>query len=346
MGVNVRTVPYSPRLVVTWPWLHSKQWDLSFIIGSCVLVAVPLLLFYQLGVSSTAINLLVAAAVGGPHMYSTYTLTMLEPAFWRRYPLYTLGALVVPLVVITLAILDLTLLLTMFLFWASLHVLQQLGWIADCYHVRAGRQLTEWSRLADYAVLFTSLYPFAAQKLVTGAFVVEGRALPIPDMFRSDWTPALVWTAFGLAAAVWVAKTVWEARNGHLNGPKTLLIGLSVAIAVCIPTFDHLDVSFQGMNTWHSFQYLALVWYVNRVRAEKGDVSLALVRRITGPGRAGPFYGTLVAITLAAGVLIGLLYAVTGLTLEQCYFMVVLSFLLMHYYYDTFLFTRGDALLR
>ena len=34
-----------------------------------------------------------------------------------------------------------------------------------------------------------------------------------------------------------------------------------------------------------------------------------------------------------------------GLTFQQCYFMVVLSFLLMHYYFDSVLFTRADFLL-
>jgi hypothetical protein len=346
MSVAARSLTRSSELPIAWPWLHSKPWDLFFIIGSCVLVSVPLLLHYQLSVSTTAINILVAALVGGPHMYSTYTFTMLEPSFWRRYPVRTLGALVVPVVVIALAITDLTLLLTGFLFWASLHVLQQIAWLADCYRAKAGIPFSAWSRVADYVVLFTSLYPVAAYKLVTGSFIIEDRPLPIPDVLRAEWVVTLVWAAFGAALAVWLGKTVWEARLGLLNGPKTLLIGLTVAISVVIPVFDNLDVSFQGMNTWHSFQYLALIWYVNRLRAERGDVTLGIIQRITGPARAGKFYGALVGVTLLAGVLVGLLYAVTGLTLEQCYFIVVLSFLLTHYYFDTFLFTRGDALFK
>jgi hypothetical protein len=36
--------------------------------------------------------------------------------------------------------------------------------------------------------------------------------------------------------------------------------------------------------------------------------------------------------------------AVTPLSADQSYFIVVLSILLMHYYFDHFLFTRADML--
>lgn len=340
MGVPAQTFPQRPGPGTTWPWLRSQRWDLTFVLGSCTLVAAPLLAYHLLGVSTSAINIVVAALVGGPHMYSTYTLTALEPHFRRRYPLYTLGALVVPLAVITLAIANLTLLLTAFLFWASRHVLQQVAWIAGCYRARGRVSMAGWSRAADYAVLFTSLYPIATGKLVGGTFVVENRALPIPEPLKAQWFVALAWAAFGVALAIWLTKTVQEVRQGRLNGPKTLLIGLTVGLAFVIPAFDNLDVAFQGMNSWHSFQYLALIWYVNWLRAERGEISADLVRRIAGPGTGQRYYGTLVGVTLAAGALVALLSGTTGLSFEQCYFMVVLSFLLVHYYFDTFLFTR------
>ena len=42
-------------------WLHSPKFDLTFLIGSAVLAAVPLALYYVFGVSTTWINYLVAA---------------------------------------------------------------------------------------------------------------------------------------------------------------------------------------------------------------------------------------------------------------------------------------------
>src|SRR5262245_64180130 len=65
-------------------WLHSAKFDLTFLIGSALLAAVPLTLFYGFGVSTTAINYLVAAVVGGPHLYSTYGMTFMDGNFRRN----------------------------------------------------------------------------------------------------------------------------------------------------------------------------------------------------------------------------------------------------------------------
>jgi hypothetical protein len=54
-------------------WLRSRNWDLGFLILSAVLVPIPLLLYHGLGVSQTAVNLIVAGLIGGPHLYSTFT---------------------------------------------------------------------------------------------------------------------------------------------------------------------------------------------------------------------------------------------------------------------------------
>src|SRR5205814_49850 len=101
-----------------------------------------------------------------------------------------------------------------------------------------------------------------------------------------------------------------------------------------------LDVSFQGMNAWHSCQYLAIVWLVNKLRKQRGLISSSTVRGISGSEHTVRFYLTLVGITAASGVLILVLDAVTSLSLTQCYYIVVLGGLLIHYYFDTFLFTQ------
>ena len=335
----------------TGVWLHSREWDLTFILGSAALVAVPIALHHLAGLSTTAVNLLVAALVGGPHMYSTYTLTLFERRFWQRHPVLAAGSLVVPVVVVYLAITDLTLLLTLFLGWASFHVLQQVCFLTDCYRERAGEEsrIAQW---VDYAVVLVSLYPMAVYKLVHDQFRVEGRVLQIPFFLKGEWLVWLVAFAFAASLALWLAKTVHEARTGRLNYPKTLLIALMVAIGFVIPFFDNLDVAFQGINTWHSFQYLALIWYVNRLRAERGEISPNLMKILaTGEATAEQYsarryYAFTVALTLAAGALIWALIQTTGLSAEQCYFMVVLGSLLIHYYFDTFLFSRGGSLMR
>jgi hypothetical protein len=333
-----------------WPWLRGRGWDLTFIVFSAGLVGVPLIAHYGLGVSTQVVNYVIAGLVGGPHMYATYTLTFWEPSSWRRRRWQTAGALLIPVAVIALTIVNLSLLVTIFLGWASFHVLQQIAYLSDCYRVRAGEPLWGRARAIDYAVIFLSLYPIAMYKLATNSFRVGKDAVYefFPAFLKTDLFIIAVWSVFFAAVALWLAKTVHEYRECRLNYTKTLLIGVTVVISFIIPIFDNLDVAFQGMNTWHSLQYVALLWYVNALRRARGEIANGLIRRIAGEGRARQFYLFHVGLTVIAGAVIVLLYGASapmglGLSFQQCYFMVVLSFLLMHYYFDTILFTRVDV---
>jgi hypothetical protein len=346
MSVGARALAGRSASWGEWSWLNGRQWDTRFLLASALLVPIPLMLYHGVGLSVTQVNLVVAALVGGPHMYSTYTLTFMERRFWLQYPLFTAGALLVPVVVVFLAIFDLTLLLTVFLAWASFHVLQQAAFIGDCYRARGPAEPTRWARAVDYAVIFTSMYPFALSKLVSDQFLIEDRILQIPSVLKLEALVYAGWAAFLVALSLWIAKTVTEAREGRLNYTKTVFIGLTVGWAFVIPVFNQLDVSFQGMNAWHSFQYLAIIWLVNKQRQARGVISSAAVTRIAGTGNTWRFYGVLVGITFLAGLAILALQTFTMLSVEQCYYIVVLGSLLVHYYFDTFLFTRAGTVVR
>ena len=66
-------------------WLVSAPYDLSFIVPSAVLLLVPHAV-HHLWASIIIMDLVTAAAIGGPHLFATYTLTFMEPNFRRRYP--------------------------------------------------------------------------------------------------------------------------------------------------------------------------------------------------------------------------------------------------------------------
>src|SRR5918994_5521824 len=84
-------------------WLRSPRWDLTFLILSAALVPIPLLLFHGLGVSQTAVNLIVAGLIGGPHLYSTFTYTFMEPNYRRRHRRFLAASLALPVIVTTMA---------------------------------------------------------------------------------------------------------------------------------------------------------------------------------------------------------------------------------------------------
>ena len=57
---------------------------------------------------------------------------------------------------------------------------------------------------------------------------------------------------------------------------------MTVAMAFIVPLFDNLDVSFQGFNTWHSLQYLALTWFILGREADTGRIGNGFVRALAG----------------------------------------------------------------
>ena len=65
-------------------------------------------------------------------------------------------------------------------------------------------------------------------------------------------------------------------------------------------------------------------------------------------GKTWAYYFFNVGLTLMAGGIIGVLVYFSptlGLSFDQCYYIVVLSFLLMHYLHDHLLFTNPEAIL-
>ncbi len=339
-------------------WLRSPAWDLTFISLSALLVALPYSgyrLMLGLGLadatSATIVDLIVTLLIGGPHMYATFTRTVADPNFRANHRRIIATSILIPIAVLTLGLNLLgntfPILLTMFFFWASVHVLHQIVFLVECYNRRSPRPLSLIDRGIDYAVVFTSLYPLAVYRLVRGTFNISGITLPFPDFLKHDWVIWAAAAAFAVSLALFLAKTVREISQGRAHWPKLLLIGLTVGISFFLPGADRLDSAFQGFNTWHSFQYLGLTWYANRLAMERNQITSPLTSRLSGPGDGWRFYGTLVLCTAAAGLIIGVLLLLRGplgLSAEQPYYITILSFLLVHYYHDHVLFTHPEAI--
>jgi len=272
------------------------------------------------------------------------------------------SSIIIPIVVVSLAFLNLSLLLTIFFFWAAMHVLHQVTYITELYRhketsfVRKGSAVSLYARLVDYGVIFTCLFPFAALKIAQGQFLVGQNDLTavIPDFFQTMWLFVLMSGVFFVATTLFIIKSVQEHRQGILNLPKTVFIGLTVVVAFIIPALPNLDTAFQGLNVWHSFQYLAITFYIIRIRQTYGDLrgSAPLVERFGKKGSLGLFM-------LSAGLLVGSLIVFVSVYLlapivrpgidgnthfDIAYYTAILSFLWIHYYHDHFLFTNFEVL--
>jgi hypothetical protein len=356
-------------------WLKSRRWDLGLISLSVVLVALPYaayLLFLSFGsaldpvagflggdaasISRNLVNFGVALFIGGPHMYVTHYRISLNRDFVSQHRRYVVSALIVPVVVITLAWLNLTVLLTVFFFWASIHVLHQIIHVTELYNAKRASRLSLFSRLSDYAVILTALYPLAAWKVVNGTFTIGTHNLgEIVSQYIpvGPWLVWLVGGAFGIALVVWIAKSVADWRQGALHGPKTLFIALTVAASFTVPALGNLDTAFQGMNVWHSFQYLALTWLLISVAQQRGQLNHSpFVERVAKPGASRRYYGFAILATLGTVVVAGLLFTLFrfgmgqtfDLAFDRAYYIAVLSVLWIHYYFDHYLFTRARAI--
>jgi hypothetical protein len=380
MGVAAASLQQQqPRVNQSSLWLRSRNWDLMFITMSVILVPLPYLVYLLLNnvggidkdVARNIVNGFVAIAIGGPHMMSTFLRTGFDKEFSSRYPMLIRSSIIIPIVVISLAFLNLNLLLTIFFFWAAMHVLHQVTYIVELYNhkehkfVRRGSAVSMQARIIDYAVILTCLFPFAALKISSGSFDIGTNDLArvIPEFFQQTWFFLLMSGLFAIALVAFIFKTVQEYRGGYLNVPKTVFIILTVAVAFTIPSLDNLDTAFQGLNTWHSFQYLAITFYIIKIRQQYGNLekTAPLVARFSkGKDSRGLFVLSTIMLVGSIGVFAvtyTLAHLVTPGTIDitnpsalanwrfdVAYYTAILSFLWIHYYHDHFLFTNFEAL--
>jgi hypothetical protein len=354
-------------------WLYTRRWDLVFISLSVVLVTIPYLswlfmrdvLHIESDAGRQAVNLGIAILIGGPHMYTTFTRTAFDRNYRSKHRAIIASSLVIPVVVISLALSNLPLLLTIFFFWASIHVLHQIVYVVESYNEKAktapGKtSLTPLSKAIDFAVVLTALYPLAAYRIaVTKDFTIGPTALNdvIPNIFEQPWVVVLAFLVFGVSLVAFIVKTVIEFRDGTAHVPKVVFIAVTVSASFIVPALGNLDTAFQGMNVWHSFQYLALTWYANRLREERGALDRQpVLKSISEAGHARQYYGFNLLMTFGAGILIAIsftvLYFLLGgkwadpkYALETSYYIGVLSILWIHYYHDHFLFTKTDSMI-
>jgi hypothetical protein len=327
-------------------WIYNRKFDLVFLTLSGALVFLPYLsygLLQRLGASpgtaSLIIGLAVTLLVGGPHMYSTYLRTALEPRFRARYGVLAyLPMLVIPALVIVGALHAFLLLLTFFFFWASIHVTHQAQWISETYRRKAAGKVSPLDRLLDGAVILGALYTVAMYKFVEGRFALGANALLFPDFLRHRIVAVAFTVGFAALFLFYVVRTLGEIRRGEASVPRLLFMAFTVALAFVIPLFDNLDVAFQGFNTWHSLQYLALTWFILSRKAAHGEIGSPVTRQLAGTQKTGRFYAAMVGATLVSGGVYLLVWKGFGFPQDKSYYVVVLSFLLIHYFYDHFLF--------
>jgi uncharacterized membrane protein YecN with MAPEG domain len=296
--------------------------------------------------------------------------------------------------------------MTFFFFWAGVHIVHQASYCATCYDRKsalagARRSSDRLSLYIDYALMLGCLYPMSlfrmsmvdasspgqvtarpdalATRILEGlgaapeavdAYVFRiGRVAPIlPEFLMHEALWIGVSALFLATLALFVRKTRRELREGTLNRPRFQLVAATAAVGFAVPWFPNLDSAFQGFNAWHSFQYLGLLWLMNRRSHDAGAIRATFVKRLAAPGAAKRYYATGLAVTFS---MIGLFFGfgwliqawsggefllfghgepkldpATGAPLYRpgalllAYYMLGFGFLLVHYLHDGVFFFR------
>lgn len=292
--------------------------------------------------------------------------------------------------------------LSFFFFWAGIHIVHQHIFVASGYEapasggVRARRARLGW---VDYAVMLLAMYPasffrmsmisadptmrqanpdaLATQIVVSITGSVEaadlyvfriGRMAPILPEFMMHPAVWIVTTALFLAAcAVFAWKSLRDRRDGTLIKHRFRLVLLMASLGSTVPLLPNLDSAFQGLNAWHSFQYLGLAWLMNRRSYDKREIRTGLFDRTMHDGGHWRFFWTGFGATMGAiAVMLLAAWLITAISGGQfamfghaeplldeageplyrpgsvllAYYLLGFSFLLVHYLHDGFFFCR------
>jgi len=353
------------------------------------------------------VTLLVMVPLGGPHVFATYTRTYFNPQFRKQEPLLFVLGLCIPVIVIGAAISSaffdvliggsppIRYILTFFFFWAGVHIVHQHSFVASAY----GEKHQKWGWV-DYAVMLFAMYPasffrmsmidrtdltmrganpdalatqivvwFTGSQEAADQYIFKiGRVAPLlPEFMMSSALWIVITAAFLISLGLFVWKSVREFRAGTLVRRRFQLVVAMAVLGSTVPLLPNLDSAFQGLNAWHSFQYLGVLWLMNQRSKEKHQISYGFFDRNMGEGKHWRFYRTALFATLGAiVVLLGAAWAIAETSNGQfamfghdeplrdaagkelyrpgsvllAYYLLGFSLLLVHYLHDGFFFCR------
>ena len=195
----------------------------------------------------------------------------------------------IPTLVILGALHAFVLLITLFFFWASIHVTHQAQYISETYRRRAGARVEPLDRLLDGGLILGSLYTMAMYKFVDDKFTLGDSTLLFPRFLQRREFAVAFTVGFAIFFVYYVVRTLGEIRRGEASWPRLLFMSLTVGLAFIIPIFDNLDIAFQGFNTWHSLQYLALTWFILGRSAAHDEIGSPIARKLAGHEKTGRY---------------------------------------------------------
>jgi hypothetical protein len=187
---------------------------------------------------------------------------------------------------------------TLFLYLQWFHYMRQSYGIGRMYFraTAEGKLPGASDRVADAVIYTVPLYCIAARSSSMPSQFLE---LPIRPLVL----PAPILTVLGaiatIAVAVWVLRAVRDMVRNELNVYYTGFMASHIVIfTLAYLIVDDANAGWVGINVWHNFQYVMVVWMVNARRFAGGvDPQVRLLSGISQPGRVIAYFATCLMIS-------------------------------------------------
>ena len=245
--------------------------------------------------------------LGYHHVVATYTRLAFDGASLRTNRFLAIDLLV--LVIAATLVLAMTagawVVVSAFLYLQWFHYTRQGYGIARMYFraTPQGQRADARDLAADLVIYLVPVYCIAARSATMGQ---EFLALPVRTLVLPEPVIAMLGVAAAAAVAAWLMRSARAAMCGSLDVTYTAFIASHVGIFVLgYVLIDDVNVGWLGVNVWHNFQYVLVVWMTNAKRYAGGvDPAAKLLSTISQPGRVVAYFATCLAITTVVYLLL------------------------------------------
>jgi hypothetical protein len=265
-------------------WIVSSTYDIVFFIGSLV---VPLMLWgaFAFGwMTGVAVYVAFQLAFNLPHNFQTWTISLLDAGDRAKHGRrYLISALILTAVLAVPMVLSPTgawpWVRDALLYWGYYHLVRQHYGLLRLYERRmailGAPASPRESKLYGYFLDVVSFVPFILrfQHPEQMTINVSDRHFEILHPPVPTWLSPILWTIYlGSIAAAVVHHVV--ATSGGRTGlaPRALLLtSVTFAFGLANLAIHDIVVAVAVVTAYHNLQYLGLVFFMNRNRAELAD---------------------------------------------------------------------------
>lgn len=261
-------------------WIVSARYDTLFFTAS-LLVPFALWGAFSLGwMTGLAVYVTFQLAFNMPHNFQTWTMSLLEPEDRARHGRIYLGVAILALVVLGVPmalspegfypwVRD------ALVYWGYFHLVRQHYGFQRIYERRMGgvspHESWWYGRYLDIVCYAPLLIRFRDPELMT--IRAAGRSMWIQHPVPFGWVVTVLVVVYAGAILAGAMHHILMVRRGRREcGPRGwLILSVTVCFGAAALAIPNLLVSIAVVTAYHNIQYLGLVWFHNRTRAESGE---------------------------------------------------------------------------